>query len=408
MKKRHDYFKFQLVYFIFVSAIGFFFPYFNVYLEQSLGFSGRDIGLVIAISLLTSVAVSPLWGAISDKTGKYRLILKALLFTYSLAAFFLFQVNTLFLVLLFTTILEAVGIGMGPMLDVLAVDYCEKTGKDFGRLRIAASMGWVFGSYFAGFLVTTLFVDIQLAMFMPLIGLMLVACLLAFFLPDPQFKNDQLDDLQNQEISEKPRVTLLLKNKAFIFLMIFNFLTLSLIDSVVAFAGNHLVLTLGAEPSAIGWMNVVAVAPEFIFFLFATKIMNSVGFKRFYIIALIALIIRFVIYAVTSNIIIFLAAGALAPVIMAAAVIGNFLYIKKHVQANLTGSAFMINAAILTLGRALFSLVFGLIYDWFGSFMLFKFSLVFFAIALLLLFKTKHFEVFDGKPLHITQMEEIS
>lgn len=391
--KNTDYVKFAAIYFLFVSGFGFFFPYFNVYLEQNLGFSGSEIGMVISVSLLTSVAISPLWGTLADRTGKYKLILKGLLIAYACLAWLLYQSTAFFLVVIVTTVMEAVGIGMSPMLDVLAVDYCERTGKDFGRLRIAASIGWIFGSYTAGFLITTLMMDIGRAVFWPFIALLATSALIAFFIPENKNKETKKED----EPTEKPDVGLLVKNKAFLFLMLFNFLTLSLIDSVVAFSGNHLVLTLGANPSAIGWMNVVAVTPELVFFLFATRIMQRVGYKKFYMIAVVTLILRFVIYAVTTNVTLFLAAGIVGPVMMAPGVIGNFLYIKKHVPANLTGTAFMINVAILTLGRALFSLIFGVIYDVFGSFMLFKFSIVFFIIALLILIPTKHFDIFDKK-----------
>lgn len=394
MKKHGYYLKFQLMYFIFVSAFGFFFPYFNVYLEQNLGFSGSEIGLVISVSLLASVLVSPLWGALSDRTGRYKLLLKGLLFAYALFAWLLFQMTALFWVILFTTLMEAVGIGLSPMLDVLAVDYCERTGKDFGRLRIAGSIGWVFGSYVTGFLITNLLFDVGIAMFWPLISFMIIAFLLAIFIPDLPEK--EVTDVQVTEV-EKPSIWGLFKNRAFVFLMIFNFLTLSIIDAVVAFAGNHLVLTLGAQPSAIGWMSVIAAGPEVIFFLFATKLMMRLGVKKFYLISVLTLMGRFLVYAVTSNVWLFLAVGGVGSFMMAVGGIGNFLYIKKHVQKSLTGTAFVINVAILTLGRAMFSLMFGVIYDWFGSFMLFKFSLVFVGIAFLILLPTRHFDVFDAR-----------
>jgi len=386
-----DYTKFQMIYFLFVSGFGFFFPYFNVYLEQNLGFSGSQIGGVISISLLMSVAISPLWGSLSDKSGNYKLLLKILLIAYAVIAWLLFNQTAYFMVVIFATLMEMVGIGMSPMLDVLAVDYCERMKKDFGRLRIAASVGWIFGSYTAGFLITTLMMDVSYAVFWPLIIFMIISAVIAFYLPSPQVKDVKKSD----EPTDKPSIKLLLKNKPFIFLMVFNFLTLSLIDSVVAFAGNHLVLTLDASPSAIGWMNVIAVTPEIIFFLFATKLMQRIGYKKFYIFAVVTLILRFIVYATTSNVVLFLAAGIVGPIMMAPAVIGNFLYIKKHVQANLTGTAFILNVAILTLGRALFSLIFGVIYDMFGSFMLFKFSIAFFVIALIILLPTKHFDVFN-------------
>lgn len=396
MKKNGYYVKFQAIYFVFVSGFGFFFPYFNVYLEQHLGFSGSEMGLVISISLLASVAISPLWGAMSDKSKKYKLILKMLLFFYGTAAWLLFQAEALIWVILFTTMMEAVGIGIAPMLDVLAVDYCQRSGKDFGKLRIAASIGWVFGSYGAGFLVTYLLFDIGIAMFGPLIGFMVVAFVLALFIPDLEQKEVVEDEGAHFE-KEKPSVKALMQNKAFVFLMVFNFLTFSLVDSIIAFAGNHLVMTLDAKPAAIGWMHVVSVLPEVIFFLFATRLMKKIGFKKFYTLGVVTLIVRFLVYAMTESVFLFLMAGAVGPFMMASAVIGNFLYLKKHVQDHLMGTAFMINAAILTLGRAVFSLIFGVIYDWFGSFMLFKFSIVFFMIALLLLLPTRHFDILDEK-----------
>ena len=216
------------------------------------------------------------------------------------------------------------------------------------------------------------------------------------FIPDAKKREDKDEGVSSE--GETPSLKVLFQNKAFVFLMIFNFLTMSLIDSVVAFSGNHLVTTLGAEASAIGWMQVIVALPEVVFFLFATKLMMKMGFKKFYIFAVATLMIRFAVYATTVNVFLFLAIGAVSPIMTAVAIIGNFLYIKKHVKSNLTGTAFMINAAILTLGRAVFSLMFGVIYDWFGSFMLFKFSMIFFVIALLILLPTKHFDVFDEDP----------
>ena len=392
MNKKWHYVNFQMIYFIFVSGFGFFFPYFNVYLEQNLGFSGSEIGIIISISLLSSVAISPLWGMISDRTGKYKLLLKALLFVYAFVAWLLFQTTTLFFMIVFATIMEVVGIGMGPMLDVLAVDYCERTGKDFGKLRIAGSLGWIFGSYGAGFLMTYLLFDIRIVIFWPLIVFMILAGMLAMFLPEAK-KQTETSDKNGTETKLSART--LLKNKAFIFLMVFNFLTLALIDAVIAFAGNHLVLTLEAAPSVIGWMNVIAVLPEVIFFLFATRLMMRIGIKRFYIFSVLTLILRFAVYATTEHVGLFLAIGAVGPMMMAVGGIGNFLFIKKHVKKGLIGTAFVINVAILTLGRAIFSLIFGVIYQWYGSFMLFKFSIVCVIVALIILLLTKHFDVFD-------------
>ena len=43
--------KFQVFYFLLIGAVGCFTPYINVYLEQSIGLNGSQIGLITAISL---------------------------------------------------------------------------------------------------------------------------------------------------------------------------------------------------------------------------------------------------------------------------------------------------------------------------------------------------------------------
>ena len=61
--------KFQVFYFLLIGAVCCFTPYINVYLEQSIGLNGSQIGLITAISLILGVCVIPLWGIIDDFTS---------------------------------------------------------------------------------------------------------------------------------------------------------------------------------------------------------------------------------------------------------------------------------------------------------------------------------------------------
>ena len=405
MKKDKFYSRFQLIYFVFLAGWGMFFPYFNVYLEQSLGFSGREIGAVIFVSLFVSVLVSPIWGILGDRTGKYRLVLQGLTLIYAVAAFLLFQMEVFLMVVIFTTLLEALGIGIIPMVDVLTVDYCEKLGLDFGRIRLAGSFGWVIGNVLVATLVSHLMFDLGAVMFLFHIGLTFVAFLIAFFLPEVGGDLNVDDaDLSVSEVDESQNhghVKALFANPAFVFLMIFNLLTFSLLDGTMAYAGNHLVMTLGAAESAVGWLQVVSALPEIVFFLVATKLMKKIGFKKFYVVSLLSVIARFVVYSFTESVVLFLGISVLSPLMVSVAVIGNVLYLKKHVSKHLIGSAFMINTAVLTMGRAVFSYIFGELYDHVSSFAIFRVSIIFFVIALVLALRTKHFDVLSDESMDI-------
>jgi len=375
-----------------VFGFGTFFPYFSVYLEQEVGLSGSEIGIVSFASLVISGFAGLMWGAIGDKTRRYKLLLMGLLLFYAGTAFFLYQARTLPLIIMLSIILESFGIGVNPFADILATFYCDQERKSFGGLRAFASLGWVAGTFAVGYLVSTGILNLGRAVFGLTILSFLLTAVITFFLPGHDYEVGKHELETNDK--EKGFKTLF-ANKAFVFIVVFNFLVPAVIDSTLLYLGNHLVLTLGATEMAISLFNTIAVLPEILFFLIATKFMEKIGFKNFYIFATLTLILRFVVYSLTYNVHLFLAVGVSGPLVGAMVVIGNVIFIKKNVDENLIGTAFMVITGVITLGRALFSYAFGVLYEYFGSFSIFQASLVLFSIALALLLKTKHFANLD-------------
>ena len=63
-----------IFYFFYYATLGVFSPYLNVYYER-LGFSGSQIGNINSLSLVFAMFTTPLWGIVSDKTKKHKLVL---------------------------------------------------------------------------------------------------------------------------------------------------------------------------------------------------------------------------------------------------------------------------------------------------------------------------------------------
>ena len=103
--------KFQVFYFLLIGAVGCFTPYINVYLEQSIGLNGSQIGLITAISLILGVCVIPLWGIIGDKTRKYNLMLMISL-AASIVVLYFYSKQTVYIgVIVFALMLEVARLG---------------------------------------------------------------------------------------------------------------------------------------------------------------------------------------------------------------------------------------------------------------------------------------------------------
>jgi PPP family 3-phenylpropionic acid transporter len=67
-----------LVWFFLLGGFGMFFPFFAMYLREDAGLTGTQVGLVIATMSLVGIVAQPLWGQLSDITGRRTLVLSML------------------------------------------------------------------------------------------------------------------------------------------------------------------------------------------------------------------------------------------------------------------------------------------------------------------------------------------
>lgn len=388
MKDRYS-LSFKLFYFMFIGSVGAFTPYINVYLEKSIGLSGTQIGLITALSLVVGVCVIPIWGITGDKTRKYNALLKFSIAGTLVMVGMYYQAATYPMIIVCAIGLELIRLGAAPMSDTLTTDYCHKTGNNFGSIRGMGSLGYMLSSMLVGFLADQFGLDGP--MFATYAVLLVISFSISFGFP----KDPKKEDIREDEKLKKGSFKDLLKNKNFLFILIFTIFTVVIVDASMNYGGNHLITTLGGVDSSVSWMTFATVLPEVAFLMIASRVIKKIGFKKFYLIALASMIFRFSVYSLTNNMYIFLIASTVHCLGVTATTVGNLTYIRNSVSPAVLGTAITLLNAAISIGRAFFGYVFGFIYEYGSSYNIFMVGVVIFIIMFLILLRTKHFDHLD-------------
>ncbi|WP_448246352.1 oligosaccharide MFS transporter [Thalassotalea agariperforans] len=145
--------------FSFFLTWSFGFSLFPIWLNQTIGLTGEQTGIIFSISALAALAVMPCYGFIQDKLGLGKGLLitvGALLFLSG--PFFIFIYGPLLISHFYLgAILGAIFFSAAFSAGVGAVEtYVERVSRaanfEYGRARMWGSLGWATATFFAGFL----------------------------------------------------------------------------------------------------------------------------------------------------------------------------------------------------------------------------------------------------------------
>lgn len=129
-------------YFVYYVAVGAFIPYWPLYLH-SLGYTAAQIGMALATTGLVRVAVPVGWGWIMDRSGR-RTPWIAGAMTVSAIIFSMVPWSPNFAVLIALHAAYAVFWNVAlPAFDVVTLNHLARTGRDYARIRLWGSVGFV-------------------------------------------------------------------------------------------------------------------------------------------------------------------------------------------------------------------------------------------------------------------------
>lgn len=377
------YINFCIFYFVYYITFGAFSPYLNVYFG-SLGFNGNQIGTLNSLGMLAGMLAAPIFGMIADKTKKTRLVMISLLVSAA-TTLYVFKRQSLYIPILISFILFGIFKNdIGNLQDSIASKFCKDTELDFSKVRIFGSLGYVFGSFVLASVLS--YFGFKGPYVYTMIFCYIFCVFILFFVPTDAEEN-------KEKIAILPATLKLIKNRYFILITIIYQFGLSFVDVANNYVGLHFVNSLNVSADKVGFYTFIMVAPEIIVLAKGGEIIKRCGWKRFYTIAAIGQIIRFLGYCLTGNIYIFYLATITHGLSVLMSAVCNIRFMSEKLDKNLLSTAVSTYGSITLVCQALYNKIFGALIDNFGTYSIFYFGLF---ISLVLLVMVRKTDIFDG------------
>jgi PPP family 3-phenylpropionic acid transporter len=186
-----------LFWFVYFGSLGIFYPYFTLYLRENAGLTGTQVGLILAISPLAGMIAQPIWGQLADRTGARSRMLAFLTVGTALGYLGLGMADGFWPIVLAMCALALVGTAIFPMITSVSLAILRDAGRHaFGHVRAWGTIGYFILIMLFPWALQILSAPTEngastpgvsqpaLGLMFPITaGLVLVASLIAFFLP---------------------------------------------------------------------------------------------------------------------------------------------------------------------------------------------------------------------------------
>lgn len=137
-------FPLALFWFIYMGALGIFFPYYSLYLRENAGLTGTQVGLVLAMVPLVGMFAQPFWGQVADRTGARSRVVAVLAFGASLGYLALASASGFPAILAATVALSCFSTAIIPMTVSVTLGMLHGSGPyAFGLVRVWGTLGYL-------------------------------------------------------------------------------------------------------------------------------------------------------------------------------------------------------------------------------------------------------------------------
>lgn len=269
----------KLFYFLFFGAMACLVPYLTLYYQQ-LGLSGREIGFLTGIVPLTSMAASPVWGMLSDATGRHRLFFTLSMLGTWIAVFLMTRATGFEMLVPIVISYAFFSAPILPLVDNAVVEMLgEENRGEYGRQRVWGSYGWGLAGALMGIIIAAS--GLQWA-FIAWLVVFLILILVSGRLPMSPAASEGtfLNDLR-----------LLLSNRAWLL-----FIAVALVQGMcLGIILNFLFLyldTLGTSTAVMGLTLAMATISEIPIFLYSRRLLGRWSTPFLLLVSLLFTVIR--------------------------------------------------------------------------------------------------------------------
>ena len=313
-----------LFFFIYFISTGFstFVPKF--YAE--IGLSDGMIGVLSSVPTVIAMAVTPVLGLLTDRVPKKKYMLLAMMVLSAASCILIGRSTGSVLTLILTVTLYSIFSGSTvPIATTISLEYTREIHKDFGKVRLAGTVGYQVGALMIGYILSK-----SLNSLYPMMGVgILAACGVVFLMPDIK---------GHQHSKEKVPLSKLFADKHICWLFFIIFFATIFTQFYMAFYTKHLG-DLGMSNASVSWVTLLSVLAELPFLLFADKIAKKTNIWNWLLFGMICNGIRWFGLAFSTTLPLIILFQIPAVTVMACFEFFPALYLSRRVAPELTGSA---------------------------------------------------------------------
>lgn len=358
--------KFYMKYLFLFIGLGAYNTFLPVYLENTLGFTSSQVGMIVSVPSILGIIFVPIWGLLSDISNKHKPVLW-LNILVSLVCAGIYTVTDSFMsVFVITIFLEMFRNSILPLTDSITTSYCQENDKNYGNIRVVGSLLFAVSSFLCGQLIKATNNDL---MFFYMFMVSMVGCLI--ITPTLPLSNNKTVE----KLNLKEDLPLLFKNKPYLLILLCAVCITSLSEAMMAFQGIHL-MNLGAGSDLVGLLTVFMIIPELYLMVKCKSLLDKYGLVKMLSFASFALMFRWIVYLFTSNPWVFMIAASMHGVAMSITIICAFDFIAKVVDKRLYTTSMTVYTFTIGVSYSLMKLLYGGLIDRFGINSIFIFSIL--------------------------------
>jgi PPP family 3-phenylpropionic acid transporter len=141
---RDGFLRVRLYYLLIQGAFGAYLPFINLFLAER-GLSGREIGVLAAVSPIMTLLVAPAWGSAADRGGSRLGVLRWVLAGTAGSVLLLGAPRTFWLLLPAMGLFMLFQVAIIPLGDAAVAAAAAEQDTSYGRLRLWGSIGFALG-----------------------------------------------------------------------------------------------------------------------------------------------------------------------------------------------------------------------------------------------------------------------
>jgi predicted MFS family arabinose efflux permease len=294
--------KFKLFYFIRFFGDAFFYPFMTIYFLHK-GLTEDKLGILLAITPITTILVNPLWNYLVKDAKISRIVLQLMTIIEGIIIILVTRVNGFELIALLIGLIAFFCSPYVSIQDGFTATFCNKNGIEYSSIRIYASIAYVIATLIAGYL--SQYFGYEVMFLTAGFFFALTAIITIWIRP--------IDSVKNQTDIEIPKRDFksLIKNKNFYKYLVFYTLVLGAVRIGDSFFGMFITGNLGLSNVGYGWVYSAFVLVEVIALRYMTMKGNQFSEKKLIVFASITFIVRFLIYFLNVPLFVIIAATLL-------------------------------------------------------------------------------------------------